>query len=172
MVAIKLTLPTKLALLLLVTLSLPGFTQEIISLSCVGQSERVIDYTHKSPVEKVKASIDIDIKREKIKIEGLVCLTQSSGLYRLFGDNQNKPEEDRLACIGWLDAKFDEKNIYFYLKSNANQPALPAVAHFNLSRVFSDVVLEQTVKCAVKSCTWSSFVDTTKLECKRAVQQF
>ena len=161
----------KILLCLIVALQIEAQAQEIISLSCTGETEKVVDFVEKRAPEKSKITVDLDIKNAKIKVEGLICFTQSSELFRLYGQT-NKEEEDRLACRGWIDALYDEKNISFALKSKAGQSSFPAELHFNLSRVFSEAKIRQTVMCLSKSCQWMQIEHTTTMSCNKLVRQF
>jgi hypothetical protein len=159
----------KILLCLIVPLQIEA--QEIISLSCTGETERVVDFIEKRAPEKSKVTIDLDIKNAKIKVDGLICFTQSSELFSLYGQT-NKEEEDRLACRGWMDALYDEKNISFALKSKTGQSSFPAELHFNLSRVFGEAKIRQTVMCTSKSCQWMRIEHTATLSCKKLVREF
>ena len=145
--------------------------KELVSLACTGDSETITDAV-KSNSEKISATIDLDLKNEKIRIQGITCKTQSSLMFRQFGTNINQQEEDRLACIGWMPANFDENNISFFLKSKPEQSNLPTELFFNLSRVFSEVKLTQSTWCQVKTCRWVNSINTINLNCKKLVRQF
>jgi hypothetical protein len=161
----------KILLFVTVSLLLEVQAQEVISLSCTGETEKVVDFVEKRAPEKSKITIDLDVKNSKIKIEGLLCFTQSSEPFRLYGQT-NKEEEDRLACRGWIDALYDENNISFYLKTKIGQSSFPAEVHFNLNRVFGEAKIKQTVMCATKSCQWMQFEHSTTMSCKKLVRQF
>ncbi len=145
--------------------------QELVGLACTGESETTTDVVKHSS-EKVSATIELDLKNEKIKIQGITCKTQSSTLFRLYGTNINRQEEDRLSCNGWLNADFDENNISFFLESKPGQSNFPTKLFFILSRVFGEVKLTQSTWCENKSCMWVNSIETTKLNCRKLVRQF
>jgi len=162
---------SKYILFSMTALCLNASAQELVSLACTGDSETITD-TVKSNSEKISATIDLDLKNEKIRIQGITCKTQSSSIIRQFGININKQEEDRLACNGWMDANFDENNISFFLESKPGQSSFPTKLFFNLSRVFGEVKLSQSTWCERKSCMWVNSIETTKLSCRKLVRQF